>query len=184
MNTFEKITTVIISILVVVALVFSFFEFTEGPEHKEASPDFSHSIGADFKIGTFDTLLSEQASGGLEDDCQTLQPVIVVVLHDVDVNLEGLHVYEPGVFEVNQQTLDFLCSKNASITLSNAQGGKLLLDKVPFVANTPLGNGSDDTGTKVRINAQVVLPGAAPGSEISTYGEELIPSRYLDDARH
>ncbi len=180
MSTFEKIASVIIAILLIGTLVFSYHELTERPEHEgPPPPDFAHSVGSSLEIGPFGTLLSEQSSGGMEDNCQALQPVILGTLHDVDEHLEELGVYQSGTFEVNQQTLDLLCNKNASVTLSDVQGDKLILEKIPFVREVPPGGAPNDIGTDVRINATVILPGAVPPSSPTTYGEELIPDQYL-----
>jgi hypothetical protein len=181
MSTYEKIASAVIGVLVLAMLVFSYHEITEpkGSDH-EQGPNFQQSLGGGFKMGTFATILSQQSSGSLEANCKPLEPVIVGTLHDIDEHLEQLDVYKPGVFEVNQQTLDLLCYQNASLTLSDEQGDKLLLVKLPFQRETPPGGSPDDIGTDVRINATVILPGTVPPAIPTTYGEELIPDKYLD----
>jgi hypothetical protein len=181
MSTYEKIASAAIAVLVVAMVLFSFHEITEpkGSDH-EREPNFQQSLGPDLKMGAFTTLLDQRSSGPQESNCKQLQPVILGTLHDVDVRLEQLSVYKPGVFEVNQRTLDLLCYQNASLILSNDQGAKLLLEKLPFKREVPSGGSSDDIGTDVRINATVILPGAVPPSTPTTYGEELVPDRYLD----
>jgi hypothetical protein len=88
-------------------------------------------------------------------------------------------VYKPGAFEVDRQTLDLFCNKNASLTLADTQGDKLLLEKAPFTREVPPGGAPEDVGTDVRINATVILPGTLPPASPTTSGEELIPDRYL-----
>ena len=181
MSIYEKIASGIIAIFIVAAVIFSYHEVTEpkGSDH-ERGPNYQQSVGQDFKMGTFVTVLSQQSSGPMEENCKVLQPVILGTLHDIDVHLEELDVYQPGIFEVNQQTLDLLCHQNASLTLSDAQGDKLLLTKLPFQRKTPPGGSASDTGTDVRIDATVILPGTVPPTSPTTYGEELIPDQYLD----
>lgn len=181
MSTYEKIIAAIAATLVIVMLVFSYHEITEpkGSDHEEG-PNFAQSVGQDFKMGTFTTVLSQESSGAFETNCTALEPVIIGALHDIDQHLEAQGVYRPGTFEVNQQTLNMLCYQNASLTLSNDAGAKLLLVKLPFERKVPRGGGQEDVGTAIRINATVVLPGAVPPASPTTYGEELIPDRYLD----
>lgn len=181
MSTYEKIASVLVGVLVIAMLVFSYHEITEpkGSDH-EQGPNFEQSLGQSFKMGTFTTVLSQDSSGSLETNCKPLEPVIIGTLHDIDVHLEELGVYKPGVFEVNQQTLDLLCHQNASLTLSNDQGVKLLLVKQPFKRGIPAGGATNEVGTDVRIDATVVTPGAVPPTTPTTYGEELIPDQELD----
>lgn len=181
MSTYEKIASVLVSILVIAMLVFSYHEITEpkGSDH-ERGPSFQQSLGQSLKMGTFTTVLSQQSSGSVETNCKSLEPVIIATLHDIDEHLEELGVYKPGTFEVNQQTLDLLCHRNASLTLSNNQGVKLLLVKQPFTRGIPPGGAVDEIGTDIRIDATVVTPGAVPPASPTTYGEELIPDIYLD----
>lgn len=181
MSTYEKTASILVGILVLAMLIFSYHEITEPQGSDRArGPNFEQSLGQNFKMGTFTTVLSQESSGAVEANCKALQPVLIGTLHDIDQHLEELDVYTPGVFEVNQQTLDLLCYQNASITLSNNEGAKLLLVKVPFQRKAPLGGSSNDVGTDVRINATVILPGTVPPANPTTYGEELIPDQYLD----
>jgi len=181
MSTYEKIASVLIGILVIVALVFSYHEITEpkGSDHKRG-PNFEQSFGQNFEMGTFTTILSQQSSGTEETNCKPLEPVIIVTLHDIDERLEELGVYRPGNFEVNKQTLDLLCHQNASLTLRNDAGEKLLLVKQPFIRSIPSEGNPDDIGTVIRIDATVITPGSVPPTKPTTYGEELIPDKYLD----
>jgi len=181
MNNYEKIVSVLIGAFVIAMIVFSYHEITE-PEKDdyEQGPNFEQSFGQDFKMGTFRTILSQQSSGFVEINCKLLEPVIITTLHDIDEHLEELSVYKPGTFEVNQQTLDLLCHQNASLTLSNNRGVKLLLVKQPFTRSIPPGSTVDEIGTDIRIDATVIIPGAIPPTSPTTYGEELIPDIYLD----
>lgn len=182
MSKYEKITFILVTVFVIAILVFSYHEITEpeGSDH-ERGPNFQQSLGQDFEMGTFKTVLSQQSSGPIETNCRLLEPVIIGTLHNINVRLEKLGVYKPGTFEVNQQTLDLLCYQNASLTLSNYAGEKLLLVKFPFQRNvSPSGNPSDES-TYVRINATVTIPGAVSPTNPTTYGEELIPDKYLDE---
>lgn len=181
MSTYEKIASLIIGALIITAVAFSYHEITEPKESDhERGPNFLQSLGQDFKMGTFVIVLSQGSSGPVEINCKPLEPVIIATLHDIDENLEELGVYKPGTFEVNQQTLDLLCYQNASLTLLNERGAKLLLVKLPFRRAMPLGASPADIGTDIRINATILLPGAVPPTSPTTYGEELIPDRYLD----
>lgn len=181
MSNYEKIASVLVGILVIAMLVFSYHEITEPKgSDREQGPNFEQSLGQDFEMGTFTTLLSQQSSGYIEPNCRSLEPVIIATLHDIDEHLEELGVYKPGIFEVNQQTLDLLCHQNASLTLSNNQGVKLLLVKQPFTRGIPPGGTVDEIGTDIRIDATVITPGAVPPTSPTTYGEELIPDIYLD----
>lgn len=186
MSTFEKIASVIIAVLVIVMVIFSLRELTErrGGDHEGRGPSFDQSVGQDFKIGPFATVLNQSASGGTEPECKRLQPVVVGVLHDIKVHLEQQNMYPDtrNVFEVNEDTLQLFCNKNASITLVDPSGTKLLLQKVPFVRTTPPGGTAEDTGVAVRINATIIVPGAVPPNQPTTWGEELIPDRFLDTA--
>ncbi|HTR18497.1 MAG TPA: hypothetical protein VMH91_00755 [Candidatus Paceibacterota bacterium] len=184
MSTFEKISAVAIGVLLVVMLLFSYHEFTEHPEGKNNGPGFDQSLGQSLEIGPFTTVLNEDSSGGVESNCEELQPVLIAVLHDIKEHLEDQNAYpdDRDSFEVNQQALQLLCNKNADITLVDGAGNKLLLEKVPFVRAIPAGGTSADIGTDVRINATVILPGTVPPLQPTTYGEELIPDRLLDTA--
>lgn len=180
MSTYEKIASALIAVLAIVMLGFSYHEITE-PEKGNEGPNFEQSLGPNFKMGTFTTVLSQQSSGSLEENCKPLEPVILGTLHDIDEHLEELGVYKPGTFEVNQQTLDLLCYQQASLTLSNSAGVKLLLVKMPFQKKIPPGGASGEEGTDVRISATVIVPGAVPPTSPTTYGEELIPDKYVVD---
>ncbi|HEY6019762.1 MAG TPA: hypothetical protein VIY48_07625 [Candidatus Paceibacterota bacterium] len=186
MSMFEKIASIIIAILVLGIVAFSYRELTERKvdEHESRGPSFEQSVGQDFKIGPFATVLNQSSSGSVESDCEHLQPVIVGVLHDIKMHLEDLNTYSGmrDVFEVNQDTLQLFCNKNASVTLVDQSGTKLVLEKVPFVRATPSGGTAADIGTDVRINATVIVPGTVPPKQPTTWGEELIPDRFLDIA--
>lgn len=181
MSTYEKIAVVLVGIVVIAMIVFSYHEITEskGSDH-ERGPNFEQSFGQNFKMGTFTTVLNQESSGHIETNCKLLEPVIITTLHDINENLEKLDIYKHGTFEVNQQTLDLLCHQNASLTLSNNQGVKLLLVKQPFTRGIPPGGTIDEIGTDIRIDATVITPGAVPPTNPTTYGEELIPDIYLD----
>lgn len=181
MSTLEKILLVGLGMVLAAMLLFSYHEFTETPgSDRSPSPDFEHSLGASLALGPFRTILSEQYSPELEQNCEALQSVIVATLHDVDQHLEELAVYRSSSFAVDKDTLALLCHTTASITLSDASGRKLILEKVPFSRHIPPGSSLNAVGTDVRINATVIMPGALPPSGPTTYGEELIPDRYLD----
>lgn len=182
MSTYEKIGLALIALIAAAGIFFSYHEVTEprGP----GGTEFDESIGSQFRIGTFDTLVSRHSSGGAEDNCAAMQPVIVAVLHDITVRLEELTVITKpnNKFRVDKATLQLLCDKQADVTLSDASGNHLLLQKVPFVRMVPPGHGPEDIGTDVKINATVIPAGAALPPEPTTFGEELIPDRQLDDA--
>ncbi|HUD02442.1 MAG TPA: hypothetical protein VMR46_00260 [Candidatus Paceibacterota bacterium] len=186
MSLYEKIATVIIVILVLIMVVFSYHEYKE-PAHESASgpnSGFDQSIGADFIIGPYNRVVSSQVSGGLEDNCTELQSVFVGTLHDIKERLEHLKTYT-GVedpFEVNEATLQLLCNKNVTLTLSDASDNTLVLQKIPFVRMVPQNGEQDDIGTEVHINATLVPKGGVEPSQPTTYGDELIPDRFLDVA--
>lgn len=186
MSLFEKIASTIIGVFVIGGLIFSYHELTEKPggDTGNRGPNFEQSVGQDFKIGPFATLLNQQSSGGSEAGCERLKPVIVGVLHDIKERLEQQNVYtgSQDVFEVNEQTLQLFCNKDASVTLVDPSGNKLLLEKVPFVRAIPQGGTAEDTGVDVRINATVIVPGTVPPRTPTAWGEELIPDRFLDTA--
>ncbi|MDE1925322.1 MAG: hypothetical protein KGH79_04070 [Patescibacteria group bacterium] len=187
MSTYEKIATVIIAVLLAVMVVYSYRELSEkrpprgGPN---TGPNFSQSLGQDFIIGPFATVANEQSSGGPEDNCDALKPVIVGALHDIKEHLEHGGAYAGGeqAFEVNEPALQLLCNKNAEITLSDSGGDMLILQKVPFTREVPPQGTPADIGTAVRINATVVPKGAPVPAQPTTYGYQLIPDRYLDAA--
>ncbi len=187
MSIYEKIASVIIVILLVLMVVFSYREFRESPEQiggPRAGPDFDESIGENLKIGSFATIVSEHSSGGREDNCETLQPVIVGALHDIKERLEHQKIYigVEDAFEVNKPTLQILCDKSAEITLADTNGNTLVLEKIPFEKVVPLRGSAVDVGTRVRINATLVPVGGPMPSQPTTYGDVLIPDRFLDVA--
>ena len=181
MSAYEKIASALVAICILAMLAFSYHEITESKRSDYGrGPNFEESLGQSFKMGTFTTELDKNSSDATEANCKPLEPVIIAALHDIDEHLEEQRVYEPGVFEVNQQTLDLLCHKSASLTLSNDTGEKLLIVKRPFTRSVPSGGSPEDVGTDVRIDATVVVPGALPPEMPTTYGDELIPDTYLD----
>lgn len=131
-------------------------------------------------MGAFVTVLNQQSFGPIETNCKQLQPVIIATLHDIDENLKKLGVYKSGAFEVNQETINLFCHQNASLTLLGKRGVKLLLVKLPVQRAVPPGASPAYIRTDIRINATVLPPGAAPPTNPTTYGEELIPNRYLN----
>ena len=185
MSTYEKIATVALGILVIAMVIFSYRELREPPQYAQgpgAGPNFSESIGQDFKIGPFVSIVDEQSSGGLEANCDQLQPLIIGVLHDIKERLKHQKAYTgtEDTFEVNEATLQLLCNKNAEVTLADAAGNKLLLEKGPFVRMVPPQGTPVDIGTEVRINATVISVGAPTSTQPTTYGDVLIPDRFLD----
>jgi hypothetical protein len=179
MSTYEKIASVGIGILLVFVIIFSYHEINESPDTQEPhqSSRFDESLGQDFKIGDFDTVEGEHASGGMEENCEPLQSVIMGALHDIEERLE-----RGNTFEVNEQTLELFCNKNAEVTLSDASGTMLLLQKMPFTRTVPPQDTDADVGTRVRINATVVPKGGPTPTQYTTYGDVLIPDRFLDNA--
>ena len=187
MSTYEKIFLVLIGILLAFLLFFSYHEIKEPSDQggrTRTESDFDKSLGQDFKIGPYTIVVSEQSSGGQENNCAPLQPVIIATLHDIEEHLELLEHSAPTeyAFEVNQQTLQLFCNKNAEIVLADTGGNKLLLQKIPFVRNIPPQSGASDIGTEVRINATLVPLGSATPGQPTTFGDILIPDRYLDTA--
>ena len=184
MSTYEKIATAALAILVIVMIFFSYRELKEQPEQARVpgGPNFEQSIGQDFIIGPFASIVDEQSSGGLETDCDQSQSLIVGALHDIKERLEHQKTYTgtEDAFEVNQPTLQLLCNKNAEVTLADPAGNKLLLQKIPFVRTVPPQGTPADIGTEVRINATVIPAGAATPTQPTTYGDVLIPDRFLD----
>jgi hypothetical protein len=147
---------------------------------------FDKSLGQDLKMGPFVSVVSQQSSGG-EENCAPLRPVIIAALHDIKERLEthSITTFFSGTedaFEVNEPTLQLFCRKNATIILSDSNGNRLVLQKVPFVRVVPKEGAADDIGTEVRINATVVPAGGAVPLEPTTYGDILIPDRFLDTA--
>ena len=179
MSTYEKIASVLLALLLVGVVVASYREFKE-PGHSlrgTESSDFDASRGQDFKIGVYNSIVDEQSSGGEESNCAALQPEIIGALHDIKQRIDS-----GGDFEVNEPVLQLLCGKTAQITLSDSGGNRLILQKVPFVRAIPQGGTAADTGTRVHIDATVVPAGAEVPKKPTTYGEVLIPDRFLDNA--
>ena len=165
-------------------IFFSYRELKEPPEQARApgGPNFEQSIGQNFIIGPFASIVDEQSSGGLEADCDRLQPLIVGALHDIKERLEHQKTYTgvEDAFEVNQPILQLLCNKNAEVTLADSAGNKLVLQKIPFVRAVPPQGTPADIGTEVRINATVIPIGSSTSTQPTTYGDVLIPDRFLD----
>jgi hypothetical protein len=183
MSTYEKIATIVIVILVVPMIFFSYHEFNESTGEKTAESGFNQTIGQDFKIGPFDTVSDQHASADMEDNCGPLQGVIIAALHDIRERLEHLNVYSADdVFGVNRSALDLFCHTDATITLSDAEGNRLILHKTPFTRGIPQGGTAEDIGTEVHIDATVVPAGKAAPTAPTTYGDVLIPDRHLDIA--
>ncbi|HEY5383422.1 MAG TPA: hypothetical protein VIJ88_02615 [Candidatus Paceibacterota bacterium] len=190
MSTYEKIASIIIGIVLVALIIFSYREIKEpfgSSSVAKLGSDFDTSIGPNFTIGSFGTAVNEQSSGGLEDNCEQLQPVMVAALHDISERLEtrnllDLFIGAAEAFEVNRQTLQLLCNKNAEITLEDSSGDKLVLQKIPFTRSIPPQGSPDDIGTEVHINATAAAAGAPVPTQPTTYGDILIPDRFLDTA--
>ncbi len=184
MSLYEKIATFIIALLVLVMIIFSYHEYKEPTPEQGPNSGFDQSMGPNFFIGSYNKTVSSQVSGGPEDNCAALESVLVGTLHDIKERLEHAKAYNgtEDPFQVNQATLQLLCNKNATITLADNGSSTLVLQKVPFSRVVPQGGSADDIGTEVRINATVVPAGAAMPAQSTTYGDELIPDRYLDDA--
>ena len=186
MSTYEKIATVLIFLLVIVLVFFSFREFRE-PEHDGARErsGFDESIGQTFALGPFATLVSTSSAGGVEENCERLEPVIIGTLHDIKERLEAQKLAsfggKEGVLSVNQDALALFCNKNAQATLADSQGDMLILKKLPFERAVPPGGESADIGTRVHIDATLVRSGEAAPAKPTTFGEVLIPDRYLDE---
>ncbi len=183
MSTYEKIATGLIAVLVVIVFVFA-YETGEGGRWWRMSSDFDDSVGPNFKIGPFGTFVSEQVSGGSEEDCGTLQPVLVTTLHDVYRHLRTdsgfLNDAAWNVFEVNGAVLEKLCNKNTRMIFADGKGNQLLLDKLPFLRMIPARGESLDIGTLVRIGAVIVPAGTPMPEHPDTYEEVLIPDRFLE----
>ncbi len=180
MSTFEKITSILVGVLLVLILLFSYREFKEPSEQAEGSKTalrFDESLGQEFKIGPFATVVGEQSSGGPEAGCEALQPVIIAALHDIKKRL-GTR----DIFEVNEAALELFCQKNAEVTLADSGGNKLLLQKAPFTRAVPPQGSAEDIGTEVRINATLLPAGGLVPARPTTYGDILIPDRFLDTA--
>ena len=176
MSLYEKIATVLIALLVLAGIVFSYHEYKESA--------FDQSVGPNFIIGPYHTVATSTVSGGQEDNCAALQPVLIGTLHDIKERLEHLKAYNgtEDPFQVNQATLQLLCNKNATITLGGDASSTLVLQKLPFARAVPPNGTADDTGTEVRINATIIPAGGPVPAQPTTFGDELIPDRYLDSA--
>ncbi len=178
-----------VGILLAAMIIFSYHEFKEpGEQVGELGihSGFDKSLGQDFKIGPFLSVVSQQSSGG-EEKCAPLRPVIIAALHDIKERLEthSIAIFFSGTgdaFEVNEPALQIFCRKNGEITLADSNGNRLVLQKVPFVRVVPKEGTTDDIGTEVRINATVVPVGKPAPSEPTTFGDILIPDRFLDTA--
>ncbi len=190
MSTYEKIILAVIGVLLMVMVFFSYHEFKEPAEEtseQRESSNFDKSLGQDFKVGPFVTVVNTEASGGLEDNCEAMQPNIIAALHDIKEYFVSQkapsYSFEAGdTFEVNDATLTFLCNKNAEITLADTDGNKLVLKKIPFIRAVPKGGSAADIGTEVRINATVIPVGGEASLKPTTFGDILIPDRFLDTA--
>jgi hypothetical protein len=183
MSAYEKIIFSAIGVLLVFMIIFSFHEIKE-PHGQEVSR-FNKTIGQHFIIGPFATVVRQQSSGGPEDNCTALQPVTIAALHDIKERLEAHSIatllFDTGdIFEINQSTLLLLCNKNAQIILSDKNGNELVLQKMPFVRMVPKGGIATDEGTEVRIQATIIPIGAPTPTQPTTYGDILIPDRFLD----
>jgi len=190
MSTYEKIASFIIAVLVVVMIVFSFHELREpaSPLHEQRTgSDFDESMGSNFKIGPFTTIVDEHVSGDIDPNYTSLQPVILGVLHDITQRLTSVDPAlfssaTSSIFEADQSILQVFCNMNATVTLSDPSGDSLILEKVPFTRAIPPSGTPADIGTDVRINATVVPAGTQAPTNPTTYGELLIPDRFLDTA--
>lgn len=190
MSTYEKIASAIIAVLVILGIVFSFHELREPsglPNQPHAGTDFDASMGSDFKIGPFATTVDEHVSGDIDPNCSSLQPVILGVLHDVTQRLTSVDSAlfssaSSSMFEADRSTVQLFCNANAVVTLSDSGGDSLILEKVPFTRAIPPSGTPADIGTDVRINATVVHAGAQAPNRPTTYGELLVPDRFLDSA--
>ncbi len=184
MSTYEKIATGLIAILVAIVFMFA-YKTGEGGRWQRIVSGFDDSVGPDFKIGPFATMVSEQVSGGAEVNCDTmLQPVVITALHDVYGRLRLRSSLREDVawntFEVNEAVLEKLCNKNVRIILADNKGNQLLVDKPPFARAIPAHGEPADIGTMVRIGAVIVPVGTAMPEYPDIYEEVLIPDRFLE----
>ena len=176
-----------IAILVIPMIIFSYRELKEPPEQRGAqspSPSFNESLGGNFAIGAYTKIVKQESSGGMEANCENLQTIIIGTLHDIKKRLEHMNSYNSteDTFEVNAAALQLFCNKNATITLADKDGNTLVLQKSPFARVVPQGGAPEDIGTDVRINATLVPLGAPMPVRPTTYGDVLIPDRFLDEA--
>lgn len=184
MSTYEKIASVLLAVLLV-ALAALWFGGGRPDGHRGS--DFDDSVGQNVVIGPFDTVISQQTSGGPEQNCTMLTPVLVAALHDIDEHLSD-QAHTLGVsgrwdnLEVNAPTLAALCNKNATITLRDNKGDTLVLVKAPFVRMVPQGGDQADIGTAVSLTASVTVLGGTPPAAPQADAFELVPDRLLETA--
>ncbi len=188
MNTYEKIIAGVIGLIIIAISVFSYFELTEDAykefSEKETS-DFEESFGSVFVMGSFTEVLDSTQSAEREGNCALQKPVLVSVLHDINEELEtsfsSLFKGDDD-FEVNQETLDILCAKNATITLRNKNGDTLQIEKVPFIPNVPAQQYNGQLGTQVELRATVTeYKKDETESESETFSRTmLIPYKMLE----
>lgn len=185
MSTYEKIASVLLVLLLAVSLA---LWVNRHPEEGPQGPrDFDESTGQDFKIGPFATVIDEETSGGAEERCSMLQPVLIAALHDIDERLQtqaaALGIAGPwDTFEVNAATLAALCNKHVTITLTDTYRDTLVLEKLPFVRGMPPGGAAGDEGTLVSLTATLRRAGAPMPSGPQATAGILIPDRFLDTA--
>jgi len=190
MNTYEKITAVVIAILVILMVILSFNEITEAPggeEHeRERHSDFDKSLGQRLEIGPFDVIEKRSGSKEREEDCDLLKPIILATLHDLKEVLAkkvpSLFSEGEDAFEVNEATLDIFCDEYASITIASSDGKRLVFEKEPFSRVVREYGSSLDEGRVVKISATVFSGGEGTPIASTTYESVLIPDRYLDFA--
>jgi hypothetical protein len=183
MSTYEKIVAAVVAVVLVLMVIFSYHEIKEpsGRGEGRIGARFDESRGQDFKIGAFATVVDEASSSDTEDACELQKPVIIAVLHDIKIRLESQKILAgDSAFEVNDLTLQLFCHKDAAVTLSDKEGNRLVLHKLPFVRAVPPQSTAEDIGTTVRINATVIPAGVPVPKEPTTFGELLIPDRFLD----
>jgi hypothetical protein len=182
MSTYEKIVTGLIVILIAAVIIFAYETGEDGRWGRVVS-DFDESVGSDFKIGPFITVVSEQISGGAEENCETLRPVVITTLHDIyeRLRLRSGFIEDDAwnTFEVNEAILEKLCNKNVRMVLADNKENQLLMDKVPFVRAISARGESIDIGTIVKIGAEIVPAGAPVPERPEIYEEVLIPDRFL-----
>jgi hypothetical protein len=175
MSNYEKILTLLVAILLVVVLL-NFHE--AGERQPPPGPNFMQSFGTEFHIGPYTTVVDRQSSGQQYPHCDELKNLIVAALHDISARL-GISGAD---FEVNDTAIATFCHDTATVTLADADRNRLILTKLPFIRAVSAYSTSTDLGTEVRINATLVPAGALVPSTPTTYGDILIPDRYLDEA--
>jgi hypothetical protein len=166
-------------------IYFSYHEYKEpAPEEGRTKPvsKFDQSIGQDFTIGSYTKVVGSSTSGVVEVGCTVLKPVILATLHDIKERLEHAkaNTGTEDAFVVNEQTLQLFCNTTATVTLSDAVGNTLLLQKPPFDRGVPSGAPQKYIGTEVRINATLVSKGSPVPMVPTTFGDQLIPDLFLD----